>query len=204
MADLIIDLSNIEARDGSRAGGGKVLPDGWYKCIIEYGKTDYVPCSGGNRLKAEIAICTEGYDRRKIFESLVLDHTNQDTVEIAKAALKELAIAVEVNEPNSITDTAVLEGTYFYARLYRRREANAKYSDADGMRQEIGAYLSTDAFIASDEEEAVHPSRARTDQRISSPASRERAHVANSALGAGSEPPEGEEPPPPGDDDIPF
>jgi len=196
MADLIMDLSSVDRRS-SDSFAGNVLPDGWYRMIIESGKTDYVSCSGGHRFKAEISVCTPGWDKRKVFESLVVDHTNAETVEIAQAALKDLAEACELDDPDHFTNTGLLEGVYFYARLYSRNEPNEKYADSQGLRQEIGAYLSCDEFDASDSQEAVHPSY----NGSGSPVQQARAE----SPGDGDNDPQadGEQPPTP-DDDIPF
>jgi len=138
MPRLDQDLSDVQD-DDMQGGSWKALPDGEYACeVIE---SEYKPTKAGNGmvLKLKVEILEPEYRGRSFFDHMTLQHPNADTVRIARAQLKRIAIAVRHPNPNVIGDSVELHNVPMLVKLTRSK-AKGSYGDADGYENRVLAY----------------------------------------------------------------
>jgi len=174
-------LQGVKEEEMHRGGGVREsMPPDWYRFVCK--ATTYKPTREGNAMCLHLThVClTQSYHGRELRDFLVLEHPKAETVQIAKARLKELAIAVGHPNPNRVQDSAELHNIAFMARLYTQAAKDPKYGDRNGLENRIGEY------------------RACSDPFFKNGAG---ATAESDGLPA---PTEEDAPPPPDDDGIPF
>lgn len=154
-----IDLSSVKEEDLNKGGRRKLLPDGWYRMMLA--KDELKPSKktkGGLVLHATFRILDPGHEG-ELREFLTVKHPNAETVQIAKAALKALAIAVGHPNPDRIMASDELFTKPFMGRVYTQE---GKGDQQDNNR--IGAYLSLDAYREQEGGEDVGPAATQPPQ----------------------------------------
>lgn len=135
------DLSGVQDDDLVATGGGwRALPDGDYSCVLV--ESDYKTTQGGNGkfLKLKFEVLEDGLRDRSFFDNMTLQHPNPDTVRIARAQLKRLALAVRHPQPDFVGDSVELHGVPLIATLRRSKAKNEKFGDADGYENRVTDY----------------------------------------------------------------
>jgi hypothetical protein len=171
------DLSGVRDDDMYREGGWKAMEPGWYRFVCK--ESAYKSTSRGDGMCLHLHhICLDPqYHGQEKRDFLTLEHPNPETVRIAKAKLKELAVAVGHPTPDAVTDSDELLRLPFMAQVYVEKAPDPKYGDIDGNQNKIGGYRSCQDPKFANGGKATAP--------------------APEASGS-------DEPPPPGDGDIPF
>ena len=99
MAHLGIDLTDVTQEDLDSGGGGWLaMPEGWYRFVIQ--SSDYKQNHAGTGWRIGLQFhCVEPgqFAKQKLFEYLSVVHRNADTMRIARAHLKQLAIALNIH-----------------------------------------------------------------------------------------------------------
>ncbi len=133
-----IDLSDVEVSES----GFKSLPAGRYPATII--DSDYKATKSGEGMCLHLVFAiTEGeYAGRQLRDFLTLEHTNEQTVNIAKAKLKELAVAAGHKNPDRVEDTDELHGPL---TVVVTRKEDKDWGDDDGFVNRIQRYMAKDA-----------------------------------------------------------
>ena len=140
MARLDADLSGVNEEDLKESGGWRTLPDGDYTCEITASDFKATQVGDGMFLKLKLEVLDDGLRGRFFFDNMTLKHPNADTVRIARAQLKRLAIACRHPQPDYIGDSAELHGIPIVVTLERRKARNEKFGDADGYENRVVGY----------------------------------------------------------------
>lgn len=140
MPRLNQDLSDVKDEEMAERGPWRAIPDGEY--VAEITKSDYkqTQARNGMVLKLEWEILEDAQRGKRLFDALTLQHPNDDTVRIARAKLKQLAIACNHPTPDFVGDSEELHGIPVLLKVTRERAKNAQFGDADGMQNRIIAY----------------------------------------------------------------
>lgn len=149
-----------EEMNQSRGRGLLVLAEGWYRAALE--KDEFGPCRNGQMLSMTFRILDGEYRDYRIFDRLVVVHSNEKAQHIARIRLREFATAAGHKTPENVTDTDVLIGKPVMIRIYRSPE-DAKYADGDGKKAQVDQYLSVEKFRA---EKSDEPQPGVTDQAL--------------------------------------
>ena len=155
MAQLNVDLSGSEPAE--ERSGWEAKPRGWYRMAIHPGDAELKPTKNGDGkcLHIKMSHLDLGHtsDYQMVF--LTIEHPKAETVEIARAQLKSLAVAVEHPDANRIGDTREIEGKPFYAFLYPKKApaGREEYADRHGMEQKVGSAFRSPDFQAAKEAE---------------------------------------------------
>ena len=139
MPRINADLSGVTEED--MQGTWKALPDGDYICrLIE---SDYKETNKGDGMCLHLKWqCIEpGHSRAKPRDFLTLEHPNADTVKIARARLKQIAIAVGHPNPDYVEKSEELHEVPVLCRISREQAEDPRYGDLDGYQNRIVAYL---------------------------------------------------------------
>lgn len=180
MARINQDLSEVKKEDMENSGGGwQALKPGDYRFVIT--ATEWKPTRSREGMCLHIFVqCVEPeHSRSKWREFLTLEHSNPETVRIAKARLKQIAIAVGHPDPDFVEQSEDLHDTTFIAQVIRETADDPKYGDRDGWQNKILAFKPVGA----------------ADLRLPSSRKAQRNQ---------SEPPEDDAPPHEDEDSIPF
>lgn len=143
MARLNRDLSGVTKEEAERMRGWRALPPGEYRFIVL--SSDYKTTKNGDGMCLHLDLqCIEReHERVKLRDFLTLEHDNPQTVQIANARLKQLAIACGHPNPDFIGDSRELHNKPFLAIL--TREKVEQYGDAEGFKNQIARYKSVGA-----------------------------------------------------------
>jgi hypothetical protein len=138
MPRLDQDLSDVQD-DDMQGGSWRALPDGEYACEIV--ESDYKRTKKGDGmvLKLKVEILEPEHRGRHFFDHMTLQHPNADTVRIARAQLKRVAVAVRHPNPNMIGDSVELHNVPMLAKLTREK-SKGNFGDADGYENRVMAY----------------------------------------------------------------
>lgn len=134
------DLSQVTDEDMDSTGGWRALENGEYRFKIT--QSEYNPTAKKNGMCLHLYVqCIEpGHERSRWREFLTLEHPNPDTVRIARAKLKQIAVAVGHEKPDFVEYSEDLHDIPFIAVVYRELADDAKYGDLDGYQNRINAY----------------------------------------------------------------
>lgn len=139
MARINQNLSDITEDD---MGGGQwtAWEQGEYRMMVVGSEYKATRNGDGHYLNLELT-CLDGerHDQKK-FDILVLEHPNQDTTKIARAKLKELAIACGHPSPDHISDSEELHGIPVRAYITKKKSKDPQYGDASGFENRIAGY----------------------------------------------------------------
>lgn len=146
------DLSGVDESDAQ--GSWRALPDGEYVARILKSEYKQTRNRDGMVLKLEIRTATprEG----TFFENLTLQHPNSDTVRIAKAKLKAIAVAVRHPNPDRIENSEELHDIPFSVVL--KRQKDERFGDSEGFANKAVAYKPIGAPSAAPKPRATAPS----------------------------------------------
>ena len=147
MPRLDQDLSDVQD-DDMQGGSWRALPDGEYACEVV--ESDYRRTKAGNGmvLKLKLEILEPEYRSRHFFDHMTLEHPNADTVRIARAQLKRIALAVRHPTPNLIGDSVELHNVPMMVKLTREK-AKGNFGDADGYENRVMSYRPMGATVAA-------------------------------------------------------
>ena len=138
MAHIGQDLSGVKNED--MEGSWRSLPEGDYPFFIF--QSDYKKTSKGDGMCLHLRLkCVDpGHSKTELRDFLTLEHPNSDTVKIAKARLKSIAICVGHANPTHVENSEELHGTVLLAHVLQEEADNPKYGDSDGMQNRISYY----------------------------------------------------------------
>jgi hypothetical protein len=122
MAQFNFDSSTVAPRDNNY----ELLPAGDY--VAQVTESEITPLKSGNGqcLKLTVTVLQEGYNGRKIFCRLNVQHSNPTAEQIAQQQLRELCDAVGVVR---MQDTTELHNKPFTARVKIRKSTDPQYTD---------------------------------------------------------------------------
>ena len=139
MAELNANLKGVDEND---AGGGdwRALPAGEYVCEIS--ESDYKQTQAGNGmvLKLKFAVLEEGFQGKSFYDNLTLEHPKPQTVQIAKARLKQLAIGCGLPNPEYVERSEDLHSLPVLVKLNRVKGRNSQFCDSDGFENNVIGY----------------------------------------------------------------
>lgn len=148
MARINQDLSGV-SEDEMGGGGWSAWPQGDYRMMVV--GSEYKPTKAGNGhcLHLEL-VCLDGEHRdQKKFDVMTLEHPNEQTTQIARAHLKELAIAIGHPTPDYVQDSEELHGQPVIAYITRKKSKDPQYGDSQGFENRIAGYKATEAGQAA-------------------------------------------------------
>ena len=128
MAQFQFDTSTVAPRDNDYS----LLPQGDYLAQVTDSAMAPLKSSNGTGLKLTFTVLQQGYNGRKVFVNLNVQHSNPETEKISQQQLRELCEAVGVSR---LQDTVELHNKPVTIRV-KIREGNLK----DKMRPELGKY----------------------------------------------------------------
>ena len=141
MARINQDLSDVTKEDMEHTGGKwRALEAGDYRFMLTDSHYKDTRAGDGGCLHLFVQCIEPEFARSKWREFLTLEHPNETTVQIAKAKLKQLAIAVEHPTPDYVKESSDLHNIPFIASVVRETADDPKYGDADGWVNKIIAY----------------------------------------------------------------
>lgn len=122
MAQFNFDSSTVAPRENNF----ELLPAGDY--VAQVTESEITPLKSGNGqcLKLTVTVLQEGYNGRKIFCRLNVQHSNPTAEQIAQQQLRELCDAIGVVR---MQDTTELHNKPFTARVKIRKSDNPQYTD---------------------------------------------------------------------------
>lgn len=136
MPQLNQDLSGVTEED---MGGGswRALPDGEYTFHVT--ESEYKETQAGNGMVLKLVWeCITPNVSARLWDFLTLEHPNEQTTSIARARLKEAAIAVGHPNPDYLKASEELH--HKPAVLKLKRVVDKKYGDSTGHKNEILGY----------------------------------------------------------------
>ena len=141
------DLSDIGEEDMGGGGGGNrpAWAQGDYRMMIT--GSEYKPTSKGTGMMLVLdTVCLEpALQGQKKTCWLVLQHPNADTMRIAKARLKELAIATNHPTPDQVDESSDLHNKPFLAFITRKKSDDPKYGDDQGFTNDFAGFKSCES-----------------------------------------------------------
>lgn len=142
MAQINADLSDVSGQDGGARVRRCFEPGEYLFQILE---SDYTKTSAGNGMVLKLVFdCMEPGRRGKVFERLTLEHPNAETVRIARAQLKAIAIATGHPSPDFIRASEELHHKPVILKL-RKVRANKGYGDDEGFENQVIGVMSPGA-----------------------------------------------------------
>jgi len=144
MANFSFDTSTVEKRENNY----ELLPAGDYVAQVTESSIEPLKSGNGQCLKLTVTVLQEGYNGRKIFCRLNVQHTNPTAEQIAQQQLRELCDAIGVVR---MTDTTELHNKPFVARVKIRVSKDPQYTDQNeisGFKPAGGATAPRPAFAA--------------------------------------------------------
>ena len=127
MPELNADLRDITQEDMDYEGRS-LLKDGDYRFIITWSEYKQTEARNGMCLHLNLT-CVEPGFKTKLRDFLTLEHPNNDTVRIAKAKLKQLAIAVGHPTPDFVQNSDQLHNIPLVAKVGREKSKDPKYGE---------------------------------------------------------------------------
>lgn len=140
MPRLDADLSDVKDED---MGGGswRALEPGEY--VFHVTSSEYKRTKAGNGWVLKLVWdCIQPGHRAQIWDFLTLEHPNSETVRIARAKLKEVAIAVGHPNPDYIQASEELHMKPCILKVKKVR--NEQFGDERGFKNEILGYKPMD------------------------------------------------------------
>lgn len=137
------DCTGVTEDDMNSGGGGwEAMPAGWYRFMVE--SSEYKPTNAGNGMCLHLSLrCLDqehlSAEKR---DFLTLEHPNADTTRIARAKLKQLAIAVDHPTPDLVGDSSDLHNKPVMVKLGVEKAKDPQYGDRNGMQNRVFAYKS--------------------------------------------------------------
>ncbi len=146
MARINADLSEVKDEEMGGGGGWSAWEQGDYRFMVEASEYNQTKAGNGMCLKLELVCLDPDYSGDKQWVYLTLEHPNPDTVRIAKAKLKELALAVGHPTPDTVVDSDDLHGIPFLGYVTKKlaKPDRAKYADKDGYENEVVGFKRAD------------------------------------------------------------
>ncbi len=136
------DLSDIGDDDMGGSGGWTAWPQGDYRMMITGSEYTATKAGTGMMLVLEMACLEPSLQGQKKTCWLVLQHPKADTMRIAKARLKELAIATDHPTPDQVDESSDLHNRPFLAFITRKKSADPKYGDGQGFTNDFAGFKS--------------------------------------------------------------
>ena len=126
-------LNNTFNPDEVESDNYEPIPPGTYAVIIE--KTDYAETQSGNGhyIKLDLAVCDGTFKNRKIYDYLVIDHPNQEVVNIAKRKLRDYCITCDIPR---LSDTEQLYGRMLNVEVIIK-PPEGQYGSSNAVRRVI-------------------------------------------------------------------
>lgn len=133
-------LQDVQDEDMNHSGGWKALDDGEYRFVVT--ETDYKSTRKGDGMVLWVRVqCIDpNHSRSKWTEFLTVEHPNPETVRIARAKLKSLAIAVGHPNPDFVEFSEHLHDRPFIGDVIQEIASDPKYGDVNGMQNRIAGY----------------------------------------------------------------
>lgn len=134
------NLQDVKEEDMNHEGGWRSLLEGDYRFVVT--ETDYKSTKNGKGMVLWVRVqCIEpGHQSSKWTEFFTIEHSNPDTVRIARAKLKALAIAVGHSNPDYVEYSEDLHDRPFMAHVIQEISSDPKYGDAEGYQNRIGGF----------------------------------------------------------------
>jgi hypothetical protein len=145
MAMLNADLRDV-SDDDMRERGYRCFDPGEY--LFHVIESDYRQTKSKDGMVLRLVWdCMEPGRRGKLFDWLTLEHPNEMTVKIARAKLKEIALATGHPTPDFIRASEELHHKPCLLKL-KKVKAGKGYGDDEGYQNEILAYNAPDSARA--------------------------------------------------------
>ena len=144
MVQINQDLSGVKDDDMGGSGGWTAWPQGHYRMMITASEYKATNAGTGMMLVLEMACLEAGLQDQKKTCWLVLQHPKADTVRIAKARLKELAIATNHPTPDQVDESSDLHNKPFLAFITRKKSNDPKYGDDQGFTNDFAGFKACD------------------------------------------------------------
>jgi hypothetical protein len=135
MAQFNFDSSSVPKRENDFS----LLPAGDYVAQVTESAIEPLKSGNGQCLKLTVTVLQEGYNGRKIFCRLNVQHSNPTAEQIAQQQLRELCDAIGVVR---MQDTTELHNKPFVARVKIRKSTDPQYTDQNeisGFKAATGA-----------------------------------------------------------------
>lgn len=146
MAILDMDLSDVEASSSSF----KSLPDGDYSAMLMDADYKATKSNTGMCLHLKFQITDGPRAGAHIMDFLTLEHeTSKQATDIAKARLKQLAIATGCANPDKVNNTEELAGPVTI--VIGRKKDSGDFADDDGFVNTVKGYKAKEAAASSNE-----------------------------------------------------
>ena len=126
MASFSFDISAVAPRENNY----ELLPAGKYTCLVSDSSIQPLKSGNGTGLKLTLNVLQEGYNGRKLFVSLNVQHTDPESERISQQQLRQLCEAVGVSR---MTDTAELHNKPFIAHVKVRVSKNPQYENQNDV-----------------------------------------------------------------------
>ena len=165
MAQFSFDTSTVEKRENNY----ELLPAGDYVAQVVESSIEPLKSGNGQCLKLTVSVLQEGFNGRKIFCRLNIQHSNPTAEQIAQQQLRELCEAVGLAR---MQDTVELHNKPFTARVKIRKSNDPQYTD----QNEISGFRAASA--------TARPAAFAPPARAAAPA----ANAAAASAGAASPP----------------
>lgn len=120
MAQFQFDTSTVAPRDNNY----ELLPAGDYIAQVTDSAINPLKSGNGTGLKLTFTVLQEGYNGRKLFSNLNVQHTNPEAEKIAQQQLRELCEAVGVAR---LQDTVELHNKPVTIRVKIREDKTGQY-----------------------------------------------------------------------------
>lgn len=122
MAQFSFDTNSVEKRENNY----ELLPAGEYASQVTESTIEPLKTGNGQCLKLTVTVLQDGYNGRKIFCRLNVQHTNPVAEQIAQQQLRELCDAIGIAR---MADTTELHNKPFTARVKIRKSTDPQYTD---------------------------------------------------------------------------
>ncbi len=157
MPEINQNLADVKDEDMDERSGWRAIPSGEYRFVCE--SSVYKPTSNGTGHVLGLKwVCAEpDSSGTKLFDYLTLVHPNADTVRIAKARLKMIALAVRHPTPDFVQRSEELHGIPVIIKVEKRKAPNPRYADAEGFENAILSYKSPVAAAAQAPAQPTRP-----------------------------------------------
>jgi len=134
-------LDTVTDDDMAGVGAWRAMEAGEYRFLCE--ASDYKPANSGDGMVLHLehrCVEPDRYAGKQLRDFLTLEHSNSDTVRIARAKLKQLAVAIGHANPDVIDNSEELHNVIFIAQVGVETAKNPRYGDADGNQNRIVCY----------------------------------------------------------------
>lgn len=129
---------NVNDLPESTGGEFYALPSGEYIASITKAGVKQTQ-SGGEMITMQFSIIGPTHQGRVLFHNLNIRNANEKAEQMALRGLREIMAAAGLQE---VDDTDVFVGRTFKIKVKKNKEANEKYADPNGERNDITAFYS--------------------------------------------------------------